>query len=149
VKSLRKSTEDFARTPHIVGITRELEFGRPGSWVGTLFDYHAPRFHFTSGEQRLLICAIYNRTATNPALAQKLKVSLPTVKKMWLSIYDRVTKQTPELIGEGSKASAVSKRGQEKRRRLLAYLQEHPEELRPVSRRPNATGNGNAPSSRA
>jgi hypothetical protein len=149
VKSLKKSTEEFARNPHVVGITRELEFGRPGSWVGTLFDYHPPRFHFSASEQRLLICAISNRTATNPALAQKLRVSLPTVKKMWLCIYDRVTKLTPELIAEAPKASSGSKRGKEKRRRLLAYLQEHPEELRPILRRPNVPRNGDTPAARA
>jgi hypothetical protein len=44
VKSLRTRTEEFARNPHTVGITRELEFGRPGSWVGTLFDYHFSSF---------------------------------------------------------------------------------------------------------
>jgi hypothetical protein len=50
VKSLKRGTEEFAKNPHVVGITRELEFGRPGSWVGRLFDYHSPRFHFSSGE---------------------------------------------------------------------------------------------------
>ena len=137
VKSLKKGTDDFARNPHVVGITRELEFGRPGSWVGTLFDYHPPRFHFSTAEQRLLICAISNRTATNPALAQKLDVSLTTVKKTWLSVYNRVAAQAPELIAEDSKAVPNSKRGKEKRRRLLSYLQEHPEELRPALRRSN------------
>jgi hypothetical protein len=58
VKSLKTGTEEFVKKPHIVGITRELEFGRPGTWVGSLFDYHSPRFNFRTGELRLLICAI-------------------------------------------------------------------------------------------
>jgi hypothetical protein len=135
VKSLKKGTKEFSKSPHIVGITRELELGRPGSWVGTLFDYRAPRFYFSAGEQRLLICTIANRTATNPALAQNLDLSLPTVKKMWLSIYDRVAEIAPELMAEDAETGDATKRGKEKRRSLLAYLQEHPEELRPVVRR--------------
>ena len=148
VKSLKAKTEEFARNPHIVGITRELEFGRPGSWVGTLFDYHPPGFYFSASEQRLLICAISNRTATNPALAQKLDVSLPTVKKMWLSIYGRVGQCVPELLVDEVNSGADSKRGKEKRRRLLAYLQDHPEELRPVLRRSNGQKPPQPPSAR-
>jgi hypothetical protein len=137
VKVLKKSTEEFAQNPHIVGITRELEYARPGSWVGSLFDYHAPLFYFSAGEQRLLICSISSRIGTNQALAKKLALSLPTIKKMWLSIYGRVAKHVPELLPEDAKSDTETKRGKEKRRLLLSYLQEHPEELRPVLRRPN------------
>ncbi|HEY0703107.1 MAG TPA: hypothetical protein VGD60_10095 [Candidatus Acidoferrales bacterium] len=135
VKSLKKGAEEFAHQPHVVGITRELEFGRPGSWVGSLFSYHPPRFYFSGSEQRLLIRAISDRTETNAALAKELGVSLPTVKKMWLSIYDRVAEHSPELMATAGKIDGETKRGKEKRRRLLAYLQDHPEELRPVMRR--------------
>jgi hypothetical protein len=137
LKSIKKGTEEFARSPHIVGITRELERARPGSWVGTLFDYQPPRFYFSAGEQSMLIRAISDPTATNPALAKMLGLSLPTVKKMWLSIYDRVSEIAPELIAGNPKISADNKRGKEKRRHLLAHLQDHPEELRPVLRRSN------------
>jgi hypothetical protein len=135
VKSLKKGVEEFAREPHIVGITRELEFARPGSWVGSLFDYHPPRFWFSASEQRLLIRSISDRTETNAVLAKELGVSLPTVKKMWLSIYDRVAEHAPELMAGDAISGADGKRGKEKRRRLLAYLQNHSEELRPVLRR--------------
>ena len=134
VKSLKNGSGQFVRNPHIVGITRELELGRPGSWVGSLFDYQPPRFYFSAGEQRMLSRAISDPIGTNTALAKILGVSLPTVKKMWLSIYDRVAEIASELIG-GAKIGAENKRGTEKRRHLLAYLREHPEELRPVARR--------------
>jgi hypothetical protein len=137
VKSINKGTAEFARYPHIVGITRELELGRAGSWVGTLFDYQPPRFYFSASEQRLLIRCMSNGTGTNAALARELKVSLPTVKNMWLSIYERVSEIAPELIAGNAKIGADNKRGKEKRRHLLAYLQDHPEELRPVLRRSN------------
>jgi hypothetical protein len=135
VKSLKKDVAELARGPHIVGITRELEFARPGSWVGSLFDYQPPRFWFSASEQRLLIQCISDRTETNAVLAKELGVSLPTVKKMWLSIYDRVAQHAPELIVANVAVGAENKRGKEKKRHLLAYLQVHPEELRPVVRR--------------
>jgi len=103
--------------------------------VGSLFDYQPPRFWFSASEQRLLIHSIRERTETNGVLAKELRVSLPTVKKMWLSIYDRVAEHAPELTAGDGKSGVDGKRGKEKRRRLLAYLQNHPEELRPVLRR--------------
>jgi hypothetical protein len=55
---------------------------------------------------------------------------------MWVSIYQRVEDCLPELIGDPLRSDLpASGRGREKRRRLLAYLREHPEELRPVSRK--------------
>jgi hypothetical protein len=135
VKSPTKSNDEFARRPHVVGITRELEFERPGSWIGVLFDYHAPRIWFSPAEQRLLRAAISSRTETNPALAKKLGVSLPAVKKLWLSIYTRVAHHAPEVMAGPDKSGDERKRGAEKKRRLLAHLEEHPEELRPLARR--------------
>jgi hypothetical protein len=146
VKSVKKGPEVFSRSPHIIGITRELERGRPGSWVGSLFDYQPPRFYFSASEQRLLMCAISDPTATNPALAKILGISLPTVKKMWLSIYERVSEIAPELIAGNANISAENKRGKEKRRHLLAHLHHHPEELRPVLRRSNGQKPRQSPS---
>jgi hypothetical protein len=129
----RSRTERLSKSPHIVGITRELEFSRPGSWVGSLFDYHPPRCGFTPSERRLLIRAISNRSPTDAILARDLRISLPTIKKTWLSIYDRFSRNAPELFAEEPNTGA--KRGKEKRRRLLAYLHDHLEELRPTARR--------------
>jgi hypothetical protein len=112
-----------------------------------LFNYHPPRFYFSAGEQRLLNCAISNGSGTNQVLAKSLGLSLSTVKKMWLSIYGRVAEQAPELILPVAETGIESKRGKEKRRRLLAYLQEHPEELRSVSRKPNDQKSHQAPPS--
>jgi hypothetical protein len=35
--SPEKNHQEVFRRPHIVGVTHDIEFGRPGSWVGTLF----------------------------------------------------------------------------------------------------------------
>ena len=135
---LRKDPTEIVRDPHILGITRELEAKRPGdwagSWVGALFDYHPPMLGFNRSEQRMLSCAVPG--ATDEQLAEALETSLSVVKKMWISIYRRVEDYLPELVANPLPSeSPASGRGREKRRRLLAYLREHPEELRPVSRR--------------
>jgi hypothetical protein len=132
---LREDHGEIVRRPHVGGITRDLERNQraawAGSWVGALFDYQPPRLWFSRNEQRLLTYALPG--ATDEQLAEMLGSSLPTVKKTWVSIYHRVEDFLPGLISETSQADTVGGRGREKRRRLLAYLREHPEELRPVS----------------
>jgi hypothetical protein len=131
--TLRTDAAEIVSEPHVVGITRDLELERPGkwagSWVGALFDYHPPMLSFNRSEQRLLSCGLLG--ATDEQLAGMLGTSLPAVKKTWVSIYRRVEDHLPELIPDPLPASG---RGREKRRSLLAYLREHPEELRPISR---------------
>lgn len=122
------------KKPHIVGITREIESQRPSTWVGTLFKYHPPQFGFSRSEQKLLESALEGDRGTDEELAEHLGVSLATIKKMWLSVYGRVTEHNPDAIPEFPRAEAGgSQRGKEKRRLILAYLRNHPEELRPVS----------------
>ena len=63
-------------------------------------------------------------------------ISLATVKKTWRLIYDRVAACSPELIpGNFAADDGANTRGKEKKQRVIAYLREHPEELRPVSRK--------------
>jgi DNA-binding CsgD family transcriptional regulator len=133
VKSLKGNADEFVREPHIVGLTRDLELGRPGSWVGVLFNYEPPKIGFSRGEQRLLLAALSG--ATDEKLAEELRTSPNTVKNTWRSIYDRAGSHLPELFSDDSQSNLRSERGKEKRRHLLAYLREHPEELRPVSRK--------------
>jgi len=135
--TLIKDANEIVSKPHILGITWALELEREGkwsgSWVGALFDYHPPIIGFSRSEQRLLSCALPG--VTDEHLAEILEASLPAVKKMWVSIYRRVEDYLPWLIPDplGWDPPATG-RGKEKRRRLLVYLREHPEELRPVSR---------------
>jgi hypothetical protein len=131
--TLNKGSSEIFGNPHILGITRDLELkGRSkwaGSWVGALFDYHPPMLGFSPREQLLLSRAIQG--ATDEHLGRTLGTSLPAVKKTWVSIYRRVHEHplalllVPDIPSNG--------RGKEKRRSLLAYLREHPEELRPFS----------------
>ena len=134
--TLRSDPSTIVSKPHILGTTRELERKRDkweGSWVGALFDYHPPLLGLTRSEQRLLACALPG--LTDQELAGMLGASLPVVKKMWVSIYRRVEECLPDLIPDLLTLDIpAAGRGKEKRRHLLAYLRDHPEELRPLSR---------------
>lgn len=136
--TLRKELGEMVSNPHVVGVSREAELNRrgdwAGSWIGALFDYHPPKLRLSRGEQRLLSAALIG--ATDEHLASMLKTSLHAVKKVWVSVYHRVEDQLPALIPDAFRSDPlVSSRGREKRRGLLAYLREHPEELRPISRK--------------
>ncbi len=133
ISNAKKHAGTVFRKPHIVGTTRAMEPSRLGSWVGTLFDYHPPSCGFSRSEQRLLLRAL--KGGTDHELSQELDVSVATVKKMWLSIYRRMDDHLPELNPDHAlRDQGMIRRGKERRRRVLAYLAEHPEETRPVVR---------------
>ncbi|HVB54959.1 MAG TPA: hypothetical protein VNE63_00810 [Candidatus Acidoferrales bacterium] len=139
--------EEIVRKPHVVGLTRETELSRTGSWVGALFNYQPPRVGFSSGEQMLLLAALGG--LTDQELAAALGISLPAVKKTWLSAYRRTSQCLPDLIPNHlPQEEWMVRRGKEKRRRLLSYLREHPEELRLGSRR-SGSGSSARKSTRA
>jgi hypothetical protein len=129
---------DLMREPHVAGITRELALSRPlesiTSLIGSLFHYQPPQFGFSSGEQRLMLAALPG--GTDEELSNDLGISLSAVKKTWRSVYSRVAACLPDLIPDNSHPDAEnSRRGKDKKQRLISYLREHPEELRPVSRK--------------
>lgn len=137
------SAEDIVNRPHLIGCTRELALGKPGFWGSSLFSYESPRFGLRRSEQKLLAAALHG--GTDEDLSKTLGVSLSAVRKSWLSIYERVADRVPGLLNEDAPpGNGTSKRGKGKKHRLLAYLSEHPEELRPVSRKvlPSSTRAG-------
>lgn len=100
VESLERSASEIISKPHLLGFTRDLERARrplDPSWVGKLFDYNPPRCGFSRSEQRLLQFALTGDTSTNEELADALGISLPTVKKLWVSIYGRMNDRVPEI----------------------------------------------------
>ena len=126
--------EQIVQKPHLVGLTRETAARQRGSWFASLFVYQAPQLGFRRSEQQLLLAAMGG--ATDEELSDSLSVSLSAVKKAWRSIYTRVTEQLPELVPRQlTDEDLPQDRGKEKKRRLLTYLRDHPEELRPRSRR--------------
>lgn len=136
VHSISGTADEVVRRPHLLGSTRELALA--GTWLSgsVLFSHRAPRCFFSPSEQRLLHAAMQG--STDLELSERLRISASSVRRCWLSIYDRVTARAPEVLGQAvgaDRENAVAVRGKGKKYRLLAYLHEHPEELRPVSRK--------------
>jgi len=128
--------EDIPRLwqrPHVLGITRELAERQIGTWISTIFRYRRPRLSLSRKQQRLLTTAMNGNT--DRELAAELGISLAVVKKSWRDIYDRIYDRVPELFpAEESQKDSSSERGKAKKHRLLAYMREHPQELRPIAR---------------
>jgi hypothetical protein len=136
VPSIPGTADEVVRRPHLMGSTRELALA--GTWLSgsAIFSYQAPRFFFSRSEQRLLQAAMQGSTDTE--LSEQLGISASFVRRCWLSIYDRVARRAPQVLGQAvvtEYESGNTVRGKGKKNRLLAYLREHPEELRPVSRK--------------
>ena len=116
------------REPYLLSSTREEAQGSFGTALAVLFQHTPPRFYFNSREQELLEAALTG--LSDDEAADALCVSHAAIRKRWESLYAKVISAAPTLLGET--ASLPARRGPEKRRRLIAYLQAHPEELRPV-----------------
>jgi DNA-binding CsgD family transcriptional regulator len=126
--------DDVVRAPHIIGLTREMTHESWGSWIGSLFLYQPPHFGFNRSEQRLLLEALYG--GTDEDLSAKLGISLSAVKKTWLIIYQRAAACLSEPAPGNLQANDERlERGRDKKQRLIAYVREHREELRPTSRK--------------
>ena len=116
--------------PTLLGLTREEVFGSLGNRFFPLFVHSRPQFGFRRSEQALLGHAL--RGGTSEDCASALGVSLSAIKKRWEAIYDRVAQSAPDLLSPLPYETPPEKtRGLEKKDRLLAYLRQHPEELRP------------------
>lgn len=99
----------------------------PGSTISHVFDYRPPNFFFSVPEQKLLTFALTG--STDQELASDLNLPLSSVKNTWRSIYQKVEHILPFVLGVDG--GDDGKRGPEKRRRVLSYVEEHPQELRP------------------
>jgi hypothetical protein len=124
---------DVTQTPVNVGITRELAQGPAiGSWVSTLFNYSPPRLGLSRAQQRMISAALDGHI--DEELSKQLSISLFTVKKEWLEVGRRAARNLPAAFADFLHEDQPKWRGKQKRHRLLAYLHEHPEELRPTLR---------------
>lgn len=117
--------------PFMVGVTRTL--ASRNIWTSHQFNWVAPRIGFAVSEQCLLRAAILTGL-TDEELSRELRISISTVKKTWRTIFEWVAQRSPDLLPQSSRGIGSS-RGKEKRGGLLAYLQEHPEELRPYAKK--------------
>jgi hypothetical protein len=121
------------KRPWLVGLTKEEAIADYGSRASGLFVFTPPRFNFNFCEQAILRCSLAGET--DEEMASNLSISPWTVKKRWQSIYERVSNVDRELLPFASRELGIESRGVERRRHLLGYLRQHPEELRPLARR--------------
>jgi DNA-binding CsgD family transcriptional regulator len=109
--------------------TRESVLTAPYSVAAALYRYQTPQLRLRPAEQTLLIAALAGKT--DAELSEELGLSIEAIKKRWMSIFDRIDEFKPEIL---SRAEADSdSRGPQKRHRVVAYIRNHPEELRPFS----------------
>lgn len=117
------------RRPAFYGLTRERAKLRvPGSPARNSFEHQPPLFRFSASQRRLLWHALFDDS--DEALMPLLGVSVHGLKKLWRGIYESIEDRMPEFFGEPS-GDEQGKRGPEKRRLVLAYVRQRPEELRP------------------
>lgn len=112
-------------------VTRQdVEATWPASVVGQLFAHQPPRCGFTRAEQQILIRAADGQT--DARIASALGISLTAVSLRWRSIYQRLLQNVPAVLRPEEVSHGA--RGQEKRRTVVAFINEHQEELRPHAR---------------
>jgi DNA-binding NarL/FixJ family response regulator len=117
---------------HIIyTVTRtDIEANWPGTAVGLLFAHEPPRCGYTRAEQEVLLRAADG--LTDAKIALDLGISAAAVSMRWRSIYARFAEGAPSALRFEETSSGA--RGQEKRRLVIAFVSEHPEELRPYAR---------------
>ena len=89
------------------------------------FAYDPPILGFSAAQRDILLLA--RQGYTDQEIANALGKTTDSVKKRWAGIYARFAATFPGRLPNGRDGS----RGTEKRRTLLTYLKERPEELRP------------------
>ena len=106
----------------------------PASAAQAIFHYRKPVLGLARSDQALLLAAL--KGLTDDELGASLGLTLSAVKARWRSIFGRMAVVLPELA-DRFQSQAV--RGRQKRHRVIEYMREHPEELRPwVRRRPDS-----------
>jgi DNA-binding CsgD family transcriptional regulator len=120
--------------PVVYGLLREeAERQLPGTPVRDAFQFVPPLMGFSGSQRRQLRLAVAD--LTDEQIGDELGLSAHTVKKLWRTIHQRAAERMPDLFEEtAAPAAEIATRGPEKRRSLLQYLRQHPEELRPYAR---------------
>ncbi len=107
-------------------VTAESMRADPHSIASALFQQrNPPQFGFTPGEQELLDLAL--EVIDDTEASKLLFVTVAALKRRWAKIFERVSTVRPDLCP----ADGDGIRGIQKRQRILAYVRNHPEELRP------------------
>jgi hypothetical protein len=128
--SLRFPGAKLQREHIVFEVTKaEIEASMPGRAVGHLFTYRPPRCGFSRAEKQVLSRATEGLTDTQ--IAGQLDISAGAVALRWRSVYARIANRAPAALQEDRPQPNARGRGQEKRRRAIAFLNDYPEEMRP------------------
>ena len=106
-------------------MTRDGAQAAAGTLGNVLFDYREPVLRLRWSDQQLLLTAL--RGATDAELATATRIDTLAVKARWRSTFKSVAAALPDLAANETDES----RGSQKRHRVLGYVRNHPEELRP------------------
>jgi hypothetical protein len=113
----------------LIALTEKEAFATSGSVAAPLFQYREPVLHLRDTEKQLLAAAMNGETDNE--LAARMNLSLPSIKKRWASLFDRISDTRPDLLPDAEQRGLHDSRGPQKRHRILAYVRSHPEEVRP------------------
>jgi DNA-binding CsgD family transcriptional regulator len=123
----------------LMAVTREEALGSAGFTIlAPLFHHRSPVLGLRDPEKELLCQAMHGETDT--ALAAQLELSISTIKKRWTSLFARIAAGHPELLPRDCLEPQADSRGSQKRHHILAYVRDHPEELRPFRWYPKQPG---------
>ena len=100
-----------------------------GSVAAELYQYQPPVLNLRDTDKHLLSAAIHGETDSQ--LATQMNLSLASVKKRWVALFDRIAEVRPDLLPDSDTNDQIDVRGPQKRHRILAHVRSHPEELRP------------------
>lgn len=121
---------EFPETGSALAVaTRESVLSAPYSVAASLYRYQKPLLRLRPAEQKVLAAALAGKT--DAELSAELGLSIEAVKKRWMSIFDRVDEFKSEILNNSGPES--ESRGPQKRHRVVAYIRNHPEELRPYA----------------
>ena len=126
IGAFRTGRENTERA--LMVVTRDDVDTKLGSVVAPLFHYQDPTLRLRPTDQDLLHAAL--RDDDDEHIATALNVRPSAIKKRWTTVFDRVWATRPDLLPRNEDGDDGS-RGKRKRHRILAYVRDHPEELRP------------------
>jgi hypothetical protein len=110
-------------------MTRKDALAVSGSIAAPLFQYQEPILRLHETDKQLLAEAL--RGGTDSELALRMNLSLASIKKRWLSLFQRVAESQPTLLPGCREQNWKAYRGPQKRHHILAYVRSHPQEIRP------------------
>ncbi|RYG37798.1 hypothetical protein EON81_05585 [bacterium] len=119
--------EPTLKNPWLLGFNRAEARETSGARMASMFVSYPIRLGLRRNHRELLQAALDG--LTDDEMADRFSVSLSAVKKRWLAVYEHVDKVFPGLL-PFDVARTEKGRGAERRRHLLNFLRDHPEEFR-------------------